>query len=75
MPETESRQAQIALSRLHEDLHHATREIGYPVTFSIGAVSFQTSPQSAEAALHEADTLMYEVKRGGRDSLYVKTIA
>lgn len=75
MPETESRQAQLALSRLHEDLHPATREIGCPVTFSIGAVSFQSSPQSAEAALHEADTLMYEVKRGGRDSLCVKTIA
>jgi diguanylate cyclase (GGDEF)-like protein len=74
MPETERLQAQVALLRLHKDLHFATREIGWPVTFSIGAVSFETVPDSPEAALHAADTLMYEVKQAGRDALRVNAV-
>lgn len=72
MPDTEAQQADMALRRLRSELHTGTKDIGWPMTFSIGAVVFEAAPESPEAALHAADALMYQVKRGGRNSLRVE---
>lgn len=40
-----------------------------PVTLSIGATLFDQSPASLGALIEQGDTVLYESKRGGRDSL------
>ena len=37
---------------------------GWPVTFSIGVMTFLSAPPSPDAALAVADARMYEVKHG-----------
>jgi diguanylate cyclase (GGDEF)-like protein len=42
---------------------------GWPVTASIGAVSFRKIPRDADAALAEADALMYLAKKLGKNQV------
>ena len=44
----------------------------WPVTFSIGVASYRTTPPDFDALLKQADELMYEVKRGSRDSILLR---
>jgi PleD family two-component response regulator len=43
------------------------KENGWPVTFSIGAVTFTTPPASITEMIKQADDLMYAAKRDGKD--------
>ncbi|MDP2881637.1 MAG: GGDEF domain-containing protein [Azonexus sp.] len=45
---------------------------GWPVTFSIGVASYRITPDDFDALLKQADGLMYEVKRGSRDSILLR---
>jgi diguanylate cyclase (GGDEF)-like protein len=47
---------------------------GWPVTASIGAVSFTAVPKDADAALAEADALMYLAKKLGKNQVSHKSI-
>ncbi len=40
----------------------------YPVSLSLGVVSYQVPPTSLDAMVQQADALMYEVKQGGKNS-------
>lgn len=42
------------------------------MTFSIGVASYRASPQDFDALLKQADELMYEVKRSGRDRILLR---
>ncbi|MDD5404665.1 MAG: GGDEF domain-containing protein [Sulfuricella sp.] len=52
---------------LRKRLLAAMKEKGWPVTFSIGVASYKVAPQDFDMLVKQADALMYEVKRGGRD--------
>ena len=41
----------------------------WPVSFSIGAVTYPTTPPGVEEVIKKADMLMYEVKRSGKNRL------
>jgi diguanylate cyclase (GGDEF)-like protein len=41
----------------------------YGVTYSIGALSCLAAPASADELMEQADDLMYEAKRGGKDTI------
>ena len=62
-----------------EDLRHRLLQAmsgrRWPVTFSIGVASFARAPADLEGLLAEADSLMYEVKRGGRNRVLQKDLA
>lgn len=62
-----------ALDRLQTGLLAAMSAARWPVTFSIGAVTFSSTPDSPEAALHAADQVMYAVKRGSKNAIRHKT--
>jgi PleD family two-component response regulator len=47
----------------------AMSEQQWPVTFSIGVASHVRAPADFDTLLAEADRLMYEVKRGGRNGV------
>jgi len=69
LPETDGAAAQLVLSRLRTRLLDAMRQEGWPVTFSIGAITFLKPPDTVDEMLNEADILMYAAKNGGKDTI------
>jgi diguanylate cyclase (GGDEF)-like protein len=69
LPATGYEEASAVLRRLHEALERVARSGGYPVTFSIGAVTFATPLASIEEMIRAADDLMYQVKRSGKGAM------
>lgn len=57
---------------LRRVLLDAMQAEGWPVTFSIGVASYRITPDDFDALLKQADGLMYEVKRGSRDSILLR---
>jgi GGDEF domain-containing protein len=53
----------------HQALLQEARSHGWPVRFSIGALTCREPPDGVEELLHRADTLMYGVKSSGKDSV------
>lgn len=47
----------------------ASIETKWPVTFSIGMVTYMQAPESVETMIREADQVMYEVKKSGKNEL------
>lgn len=74
LPETGTDDACATIARLAEALRSAAQDEGYPVTFSIGVLTFQHPPDDASAAIGQADELMYEVKRTGKDGFLHRVI-
>jgi len=69
MPETDARAAQVAMRRTRRRILEETRSAGWPVTFSVGVVTFDAPPDSVDALLRAADEAMYSAKRGGKNAL------
>ena len=57
------------LANLRKQLTRAMAKGGWPVTFSIGAVTFETPVDTSREALQVADVAMYAVKRAGKDGI------
>lgn len=55
------------MERARQRLLEAMRQGGWPVTFSIGAVTFPEPPESVDEVIHLTDGVMYAVKVGGKD--------
>lgn len=68
-PNTTGEFAQVTLEKIHRQLQESMSTHSWPVTFSIGAVSYLKSPESVEEAIRSADKLMYEVKHSGKNRL------
>jgi len=47
----------------------------WPVTFSIGAVTFRTAPESVHEMIQRADEIMYSVKESGKNRLRQEDLA
>jgi diguanylate cyclase (GGDEF)-like protein len=62
------------LGRLRDALLRRMTERGWPVTFSIGAVTFLQPSREVDTMVRQADELMYRVKRGGKDRLLHETV-
>jgi len=58
------------LENLHKQLIRSMAKGGWPVTFSIGAVTFETPVETSREALNVADVAMYRVKRSGKDGIH-----
>lgn len=72
LPDMKADAVQAYVEALRGNLLDAMRVEGWPVTFSIGVASYRTTPQDFDALLKQADGLMYEVKRGGRDRILLR---
>jgi diguanylate cyclase (GGDEF)-like protein len=70
--DTGSDAARSSLERVRDLLAAAMRRNGWPVTFSVGAVSYMRAPQTLEEAIHKADSLMYQAKRQGKDRVHIE---
>ncbi|MBA3059460.1 MAG: GGDEF domain-containing protein [Gammaproteobacteria bacterium] len=69
LPNMNAQAASVYVEKLRERLLAAMQEKGWPVTFSIGVASYEVAPLDFDMAIKQADALMYEVKRGGRDRI------
>ena len=66
LPETGAEGATDVLTRLQERLTREMVRKGWPVTLSIGAVTFLQPPADVDLMIRRVDALMYAAKRNGR---------
>jgi len=60
---------QTPLAKVRACLSQTMRAHQWPVTFSIGVLVCPSPPASAQELVRAADTLMYAVKRAGKNSI------
>ena len=70
LPETTEGPSSSVLEKLQRNLVLAMKKGGWPVTFSIGVVTFEVSVETSRDALRVADEAMYAVKRSGRNGIH-----
>jgi diguanylate cyclase (GGDEF)-like protein len=69
LPETGAEGALALLDRLREELVHELGRGGWPVTVSVGAVTFPHPPADVDRMVQRVDALMYAAKRLGKARL------
>jgi diguanylate cyclase (GGDEF)-like protein len=69
MPETGEVEAQAVISRIRQRLLTEMQNGGWPVTFSIGVVTFVKVPKAVEDMVKMADDVMLPVKLGGKNGV------
>lgn len=72
LPETPPEGAEVAYRKMHGNLTAAVEREGFPVSFSVGAVTYSAGEVTMEGLLREADHTMYLVKNSGRGSLRIR---
>jgi diguanylate cyclase (GGDEF)-like protein len=74
-PNTHTQAAGNFLDKVLSLLATKMRERGWPVTFSVGAVTFLRNPGSVEEMIESADKIMYLVKQSGKNRLRQEEMA
>ncbi|MGH9569874.1 MAG: GGDEF domain-containing protein, partial [Candidatus Angelobacter sp.] len=74
LPETPANSVKAVLRKFLALLDGAMQRGNWPVTFSMGAVTFQPPPDTIEEMLSKADEAMYAAKTSGRDRLVVREL-
>ena len=74
LPETDPAQAAAAMEAITARVAARTADLGFPVTFSFGCVTFTRPPKDGEEMIHAADQLMYEAKHGGKNRSNMKVV-
>lgn len=68
-PETDASAAPQVMRKLNESLLAAMAAKGWPITFSVGLLTYNTPPSSVEEMVGRVDNLMYEVKARGKGGI------
>jgi diguanylate cyclase (GGDEF)-like protein len=74
LPETGEESAAVVMQKLREDLLDSMTRNGWPVTFSIGLITHETTPESAEDMISQADQLMYSIKNSNKNAILHRVI-
>jgi len=69
LPETGEESAGIVMQKLRDDLLDSMTQNDWPVTFSIGLITHETVPESAEEMISQADQLMYSIKNTNKNAI------
>ena len=72
-PETNSDGVKHAYLHAHTQLMEIIKQNDWPISFSIGIVTFEDMPDSMQGALDVADQLMYSVKNSTKNSVMFKS--
>lgn len=70
MPETDRAAAVALAERIRDEI---PRVLEVPVTFSVGVSDLNSSTPTTEQMFDDADMALYQVKRGGRDAVAVRS--
>jgi diguanylate cyclase (GGDEF)-like protein len=73
LPSTRQPEARLVVSKVYAHLIEKMRQRSWPVTFSMGVVTCEFSPYSAEQLVNMADELMYEVKNSTKNDIRFRT--
>jgi diguanylate cyclase (GGDEF)-like protein len=73
LPSTRQPEARLVVSKVYANLIETMSRKNWPVTFSMGAVTCEFSPYSAEQLVNMADELMYEVKNSTKNDIRFRT--
>ena len=73
--DTGADEARLSLNRVCDLLVAAMSRNGWPVTASVGAVSYVSAPQTMNEAVNLADSLMYQAKRLGKNRVCIEAFA
>lgn len=65
--ETGEMDSKSAIRKIKTHLLQAMNDANWPVTFSIGLVTYEVMPENLKEMVKHADSLMYAVKRNGKD--------
>ena len=68
LAEADAHAAEVVSTRIRSALNQGVT-VHYPVTFSVGALTCSSPPESVDTLIARADDLMYEVKRIGKDAV------
>lgn len=68
-PETDQITARVAISKIQQGLLSEMIKGDWPVTFSIGAITFDATPDTANELIKLVDNLMYTVKNNGKNAI------
>ena len=68
-PETDQKTAQALIPRIQQGLLAEMKKSNWPVTFSIGAITFLATPGTINDLIKMADDLMYTVKNDGKNAI------
>lgn len=74
LPDSDAAGARRMLADLTVTLDALVEDRGWPISFSIGAVTWIVPPSDVEAMVRRADQLMYAVKRQGKNALIHETV-
>lgn len=66
-PGADARSSMLVVNRIQALLLEEMARRGWPVTFSIGVVTFSEAPESLEAMIACVDDAMYSVKKNGKN--------
>ncbi len=69
LPETDDQAAHKVVPRLHSSLMEEMQKNQWPVTFSIGVLTFVSAPSDADEMFRLADQLMYSAKKEGKNTI------
>ena len=69
LPGTSYEQAHVVLVRLRTEVLAEMERSGWPVTLSVGAITYDHPPGSVDSMVKRADDLMYAVKKRGKNGL------
>ncbi len=67
MPETGDAAAGVVMRRVQQQIMAVVERGGWPISFSIGIVTWTTPPRTVDFMLKRADDAMYAVKNGGKN--------
>jgi diguanylate cyclase (GGDEF)-like protein len=69
LPETGSTTAESVISKVQQGLLKEMDKGDWPVTFSTGVITFSETPGSTNELIKMVDSLMYEVKKDGKNAV------
>jgi len=69
LAESSSDAARQLITRIQAELLAAMHRNGWPVTFSIGMITWRRPSKKVEDMIRAADHLMYEVKNNGKNEI------
>jgi diguanylate cyclase (GGDEF)-like protein len=69
LPEADAASVKSVISKAQQNLDSEMQKNGWPVTFSIGVITYLAVPRNADEMIEKADKLMYQVKTSGKDSV------
>jgi diguanylate cyclase (GGDEF)-like protein len=69
LPETGRKESEMVIARVRKGLAGMAQSSGWPVTFSMGVVTYVSPPPTVDALVQIADDLMYSVKHNGKNAM------